>query len=68
MIAPVEQRCQDVIEFVEDVSDAIECRAVPINDPYGPSIVDADMDCIVVSRETEAGGESVNQKRKVLFF
>lgn len=68
MIAPIEERCRNVIEFVEDVSYGIECRTVPITDPYGPSIVDPDMDCIVVSLETASGGESVNKKRQVSLF
>lgn len=68
MIAPVDERCRNVIDFVNDVDEDIECRAVPITDPYGPSIIDANMDCIVVSAETASGGDLVNKKRKVFFF
>lgn len=66
MITPVHERCRDVIEFVADVSYGIECRAVPIIDPYGPSIVDPELECIVVSEETAGGGDAVNRKRKEL--
>ena len=37
---------------------------VAITDPYGPTIVNPDIDCIVVSAETKAGGERVNIERK----
>uniref|UniRef100_A0A915DEN5 Cytidyltransferase-like domain-containing protein n=1 Tax=Ditylenchus dipsaci TaxID=166011 RepID=A0A915DEN5_9BILA len=64
LIAPVEQRCKEVEEFVLDVSDGIEIRAVPISDPFGPSIVDPEMECIVVSPETFKGGQAVNHERQ----
>lgn len=64
LIAPVEERIEGVKEFVADVS-SVECRAEPIVDPFGPSIVDPDLQCIVVSEETYKGGLAVNAKRKV---
>ncbi|KAI6241321.1 CTP-transf-like domain-containing protein [Aphelenchoides fujianensis] len=64
LIQPVEKRIADVHEFVADVSEGVELRAEPIVDPFGPSIVDRQLQCIVVSKETAKGGEAVNKKRQ----
>ncbi|KAI6183815.1 Bifunctional coenzyme A synthase [Aphelenchoides bicaudatus] len=64
LIQPVEKRIADVDDFIQDVSSGVELRAEPIIDPFGPSIIDAQLQCIVVSKETFKGGEAVNKKRQ----
>ena len=39
-------------------------RCVEIEDAYGPTITDKDIDALVVSAETRKGGAAVNQKRR----
>lgn len=36
---------------------------MPIEDAFGPSTEDTDLDAIIVSRETEKGADRVNQLR-----
>lgn len=64
LIEPVEQRISDVTEFLLDVDPSLHYEIVPITDPYGPTITDPDINCIVVSAETRKGGEKVNSERK----
>jgi phosphopantetheine adenylyltransferase len=52
-----------VQQFLEDVKPQLIYSIVPIQDPYGPSITEADLQCIVVSEETIKGGQAVNTKR-----
>uniref|UniRef100_A0AAF5RWL5 Cytidyltransferase-like domain-containing protein n=1 Tax=Wuchereria bancrofti TaxID=6293 RepID=A0AAF5RWL5_WUCBA len=59
-----EERAKNVQEFVKDISCTVRCEVHPIMDPYGPSIVDPDLQAIVVSSETEKGGHAVNNRRK----
>lgn len=60
---PYARRNQHVVDFVLDVKSNILLETVMIFDPFGPTITDPDLQCIVVSKETEAGGEMVNEER-----
>ncbi|SCV71625.1 BQ2448_3213 [Microbotryum intermedium] len=59
----IEQRIQTTRDFLEWVRPGIEHYIVPIQDPYGPTATEADIQAIVVSDETRAGGQAVNKKR-----
>ncbi|XP_018426352.1 PREDICTED: bifunctional coenzyme A synthase [Nanorana parkeri] len=63
LIEPYETRVEKLAEFLVDVKPSLLYDIVPISDPYGPSITDPDLKCIVVSEETHKGGLSVNRKR-----
>lgn len=45
------------------ISKGLELIIASIEDPYGPSITDPDLEVIVVSQETHRGGHMVNEKR-----
>lgn len=63
LIEPYELRAAKLREFLEDVKPSLHYDIVPLVDPYGPSITDPDLQCLVVSEETRRGGEAVNKKR-----
>jgi pantetheine-phosphate adenylyltransferase len=54
----IEQRMEGVREFLELFRPQIEHDVVPISDVYGPTSIDPDIQALVVSKETIAGGES----------
>lgn len=63
MIEPYDQRVQKLQDFLNDVKPSLKYEIVPLSDPFGPSISDPELQCIVVSEETRKGGEAVNRKR-----
>ncbi|XP_074018787.1 bifunctional coenzyme A synthase [Numenius arquata] len=63
LIEPYEVRAAKLREFLEDVKPSLRYDIVPLADPYGPSVTDPDLQCLVVSEETRRGGEAVNKKR-----
>ena len=63
LLEPLEQRCLNVKELMEDMRPGLKLNIVPIIDSYGPTITDPELDSLVVSEETLKGGEAVNRKR-----
>lgn len=63
LILPVDQRIRDVTDFLVDIDSTLMYEVVPINDPFGPTKCDPNLDMIVVSAETKRGGEKVNELR-----
>lgn len=63
LIEPYSVRVQRLQEFLQDIKPSLQVEVVPLDDPFGVSIVDPLLECIVVSEETRKGGEAVNKKR-----
>ncbi|KAF7708086.1 bifunctional coenzyme A synthase [Silurus meridionalis] len=63
LIEPYSRRVGKLHEFLNDVKPSLQYDIVPLSDPFGPSISDPELQCIVVSEETRRGGEAVNRKR-----
>uniref|UniRef100_F6T7H6 Bifunctional coenzyme A synthase n=1 Tax=Ciona intestinalis TaxID=7719 RepID=F6T7H6_CIOIN len=64
LIRGCETRISSVQAFLLDVHDFCIKEVVPILDPIGPASTDPDLQCIVVSKETERGGVVVNEARR----
>ncbi|CAE6498718.1 unnamed protein product [Rhizoctonia solani] len=62
-IQPITKRTASVTSFVRMFKPSIECDAVPIQDVYGPTGWDPNIQALVVSRETLGGASSVAQLR-----
>ena len=63
LIQPVRQRMEGVESFLTAVRPGVERNIVEIPDPFGPSIVLPELQCIVGSQETERGCQAVNARR-----
>ncbi|XP_016969564.2 bifunctional coenzyme A synthase [Drosophila rhopaloa] len=63
LILPVEERIARLRDFLMDIDSSLQYEIVPIDDPFGPTQVDPDLDMIVVSAETLRGGQKVNEIR-----
>ena len=64
LIEPVDVRINALLEFLKDVKPSLEYRLVPIYEMLGPTITDDTMDLIVLSQETQKGGEIINKERE----
>ncbi|KAL5707963.1 pantetheine-phosphate adenylyltransferase [Ranunculus cassubicifolius] len=63
LIEPVEKRMKAVEGYIKLLKPDLMVQVVPITDCYGPSVVDENLDAIIVSKETVSGGMLVNEKR-----
>ena len=65
MMQPTETRIAAVKKFVEEIKPGLTYHVVPIEDMYGPSVVIDTLGCLVVSEETQKGGQMVNEQRRL---
>jgi pantetheine-phosphate adenylyltransferase len=64
LIQSFERRTSKVQEFLTLINPLIALNIVKIEDPFGPTISDVDIDAIVVSSETIVGGFRINEIRE----
>lgn len=64
LILPVDERIAGVQKQLNQMNPSLNYQVVPINDLYGPTITEPNIDCIVVSKETIRGAEKINEARK----
>lgn len=64
-VEPFDERVKTVLEYLRGVDKSLEVQVVRIGDAFGPSVEDAEADCIFVSEETLYGAYLVNLLRKI---
>ncbi|RUP50322.1 hypothetical protein BC936DRAFT_139644 [Jimgerdemannia flammicorona] len=57
-IEPTQIRVEAAERFLRTVRRGLTYEVVPISDPYGPTITDAAIQALIVSRETLKGGDA----------
>lgn len=63
-IAPYEARLNDLKSLLERKGFLERAQILPLNDPFGPTVSDSEIQAIVVSRETEPRAYEINEIRK----
>lgn len=63
LIESYETRCSHVSRFIELLKPNLSVELVPLKDVCGPTGKVPEIECLVVSRETVAGAETVNKTR-----
>ncbi|CAH0715414.1 unnamed protein product, partial [Brenthis ino] len=64
LIEPVEQRINNVLQFLRDINADLEYNVLPIQDMYGPTKDDPRFQLLIVSEETSRATKKINDKRK----
>ena len=63
-IEPYEVRALKVLNFcLKEIKTEQKITIFPLDDPYGPTIWDSELDCIIVSEETYARALEINSIR-----
>ncbi|RLE60651.1 MAG: phosphopantetheine adenylyltransferase [Thermoprotei archaeon] len=64
-VEPYEVRALNVLHFcLNNMSKNQRVTVFPLDDPYGPTIERADIDCIIVSEETFKRASEINELRE----
>lgn len=63
-IASYDERRRGLIRFLKRMGAAERATIVPLDDPYGPTVLDPEIQALVVSTETSARMEEINEIRR----
>lgn len=63
LIEPYDTRCRHVHQFIKLLKPDLSVELVPLRDVCGPTGKVPEIECLVVSRETVSGAETVNKTR-----
>ncbi|MCD6479874.1 phosphopantetheine adenylyltransferase [Candidatus Bathyarchaeota archaeon] len=60
---PFEKRYSALKKFLEEQGYSDRAEIIPINDPYGPTVENGEIEGIIVSEETEPRADEINRLR-----
>lgn len=60
---PFEKRYSALRKFLEEQGYSDRAEIIPINDPYGPTVENGEIEGIIVSEETEPRADEINRLR-----
>ena len=63
LISTYEERLESVRAFMKIIKPSLSCNIVQLEDPFGPTVSDPDLQAIVVSSETIKGAFEINRRR-----
>ncbi|KAL7754407.1 hypothetical protein RI367_000388 [Sorochytrium milnesiophthora] len=63
LVEPYNARVERVRDFLSRFKPAAKPHTFPLFEPNGPTVTDAAITALIVSRETEAGGAAINKQR-----
>lgn len=63
-IAPYAERLKDLKAFLKQNGVLERAEILPLNDPYGITLIKKEIDAIIVSEETEPRARKINEKRE----
>jgi len=64
IVADYEERKSELVDFLRRKRVLDRVKISPINDPYGPTLSDREIEALVVSRETAWRAEEINRLRR----
>ena len=63
LTATYEERLKELKKFLFDLGVVQKAEIIPLNEPFGPSTTDRSIKGLVVSQETEATANKINEQR-----
>ncbi|MFX0133957.1 MAG: phosphopantetheine adenylyltransferase [Candidatus Hodarchaeota archaeon] len=64
LIAPYSERKEKIIIFLKEIGYSENAIFIKLTDAYGPSIEDAGLEALILSKETSYMGKKINDIRK----
>lgn len=62
-VASFEERRKVLLKFLKSLNASERVQIIPLNDPYGPTVTDGEVEALVASYETLGRGDEINEIR-----